>query len=417
MTASEIGLINRYQQHALPFKEFIALMALMMSIVALSIDALLPALEYIGDSMGVTHANDNQFLIGSLFIGMAFGQLLFGPLSDSVGRRRSMMLGYSVFFIGSLLALVANDFDTMVMGRFLQGFGVAAPRVLSTAIVRDLYEGRAMARVMSFVMMIFIIVPMLAPMFGQLILTMANLQAIFVAIALIGLISLGWYLLRQGETLAAEDRADFTVTRTMHALKVIFTNRSAFGYTIAAGIITGPFIFYRSSAQQLFQKTYQLGQWFPLYFAGLAFAFGLSSFINGKQVMKFGMHRIVRFALTVMTTTLSLFIIIAWWFNGMPALWITTSFMLLTFFCIGLLFGNLNALAMEPLGQIAGIGAAVVGSLSTFISATLAVIIGQYFNGTVYPLVVSFSIAGVTTLALMRWIENGYEVGFRNRIE
>lgn len=380
------------------------MMALMMSIVALSIDALLPALESIGDSMGVTNANDNQHLIGSLFIGMAVGQLLFGPLSDSVGRRLSMMMGYSVFLTGSLLALIANDFDTLLIGRFLQGFGVAAPRVLSTAIVRDLYEGRAMARVMSFIMMIFILVPMLAPIFGQVILTLANWQAIFVAIALIGLISLGWYLLRQSETLAAEDRADFTVARTTHALKVIFTNRTAFGFTIAAGIISGPFIFYLSSAQQLFQNTYELGHWFPLYFAGLALAIGLSSFVNGKQVMKFGMHRMVTFSLILMATTSLMFIFISWWLNGLPTLWITTVYMLLTFFCIGLLFGNLNALAMEPLGHIAGIGAAVVGSLSTLISATLAIIIGQQFNGTVYPLVISFFIAGMVTLALMRWI-------------
>jgi len=382
-------------------------MALMMSIVALSIDVVLPALDSIGYSLGVTDANDNQLLIGTLFIGMAFGQLLFGPLSDSVGRRRSMMMGYSIFFIGSLLALTANDFDTMLVSRFLQGFGVAAPRVLSTAIVRDLYEGRAMARVMSFVMMIFILVPMLAPMLGQIILSMASWQAIFVVIAFIGLISLGWYLIRQGETLAPEDRADFTAARTIHALKIIFTNRTACGYAMAAGIIFGPFIFYLSSAQQLFQKTYELDQWFPLYFAGLAFVFGLSSYVNGKQVMRFGMHRIVMIALILMSATSSLFIFIAWWFNGLPVLWMTTIYMAMTFFCIGLLFGNLNALAMEPLGQIAGIGAAVIGSLSTFISAALAVIIGQQFDGTVQPLVISFFISGVATLSLVRWIESG----------
>jgi DHA1 family bicyclomycin/chloramphenicol resistance-like MFS transporter len=399
-------LIRRYQQHVLPFREFIALMALMMSLVALSIDAVLPALESIGSSFGVTNANDNQLLIGSLFIGMAFGQLLFGPLSDSIGRRRSMTIGFLVFFVGSLMALFADNFETMLISRLFQGLGVAAPRAVSTAIVRDLYEGRAMARVMSFIMMIFILVPMLAPAFGQIILTVANWQAIFVVIALIGLVSLVWYLLRQGETLAEENQADFTVTRTLHALRVIFTNRAAYGYTIAAGIISGPFIFYLSSAQQLFQNTYELGQWFPLYFAGLAFAFGMSSFVNGKQVMKFGMHRIVKFALNLMTVSSFLFIFIAWWFNGLPDLWITTIYMLLTFFCIGLIFGNLNALAMQPLGHIAGIGAAVVGSLSTFISVIMAFIIGQQFDGTVHPQVISFSVSGVTTLVLMWWIED-----------
>lgn len=403
-------MISRYQQRVLPFSEFITLMALMMSLVALSIDAVLPALESIGTSFGVTNANDNQLLIGSLFIGMAFGQLFFGPLSDSIGRRRSMTIGFSVFFIGSVMALLADTFETMLISRFLQGLGVAAPRAVSTAIVRDLYEGRAMARVMSFIMMIFILVPMLAPAFGQIILTMANWQAIFIVIALIGLISLAWYLLRQGETLAEEDQADFTVSRTLGALGTIFSNRVALGYTIAAGIISGPFIFYLSSAQQLFQHAYELGEWFPAYFAGLALAFGMSSYINGKQVMHFGMHRIVRFALNLMTVSSFLFIFVTWWFNGLPALWITTIYMLLTFFCIGLIFGNLNALAMQPLGHIAGIGAAVVGSLSTFIAVTMAVIIGRYFDGTVHPQVIGFFVSGLATLALMSWIGNKHEV-------
>ena len=398
-------MLDRYQKYTLPFMEFISMMALMMSLVALSIDAVLPAMESIGISLGVTNANDNQHLISSLFLGLAIGQLLFGPLSDSIGRRRAMTLGYSVFFIGIILALVANDMNTLLISRILQGLGLAAPRVVSMAIIRDLYEGRAMARVMSFITMIFILVPMLAPMFGQVILTMASWQTIFIATALIGLVSLGWYLFRQGETLAPEDRADFTVERTAHALKVILSNRAALGFTIAAGLISGPFIFYLSSAQQLFQNTYELGQWFPLYFAGLALAIGLGSFINGKQVMKSGMRHMVEISLILMTTTSLLFIIISWWFNGLPALWITTIYMLFTFLCMGLLFGNLNALAMEPLGHIAGIGAAIVGSLSTFLAASLAIIIGQQFNGTVYTIIISFFIAGLANLALMKWIE------------
>ena len=316
-------------------------------------------------------------------------------------------MGYVVFFIGSLLTLVANDFDTLLISRFMQGVGLSAPRVLSVAIVRDLYKGRAMARIMSFVMMIFILVPMLAPLFGQLILNLANWQTIFVVVTLVGLVSLVWYLLRQGETLAAQDQANLSMARITSALNTIFTSRIALGYTIAAGIISGPFMFYLSSAQQLFQQTYQLDQWFALYFAGLAFAFGLSSFINGKQVIRFGMHRIVKLALMLITVTSLLFIFIAWCFNGLPALWITTCYMLVTFFCLGLVFGNVNALAMEPLGHIAGIGAAVVGSLSTFIAAILAVIIGQQFNETVQPMVISFFVAAMATLALTLWIDQG----------
>ena len=163
-------------------------MALMMSLVALSIDSLLPALDSIGQSMGNVNTNDNQLMIAFLFIGLGIGQLLFGPLSDSIGRRKSMLIGYSIFFIGSLLTITATDYNTMLASRFLQGFGVAAPRVLSTAIVRDLYQGRVMAKVMSFVMMLFILVPMLAPIIGQAILTTFNWQGIFIFTALVGVV-------------------------------------------------------------------------------------------------------------------------------------------------------------------------------------------------------------------------------------
>lgn len=396
-----------FLKQTLPFKEFIAMMALNMSVLALSIDAVLPALASMGQALGVVNANDNQMLIGALFVGMAFGQLLFGPLSDSIGRRRSMLAGYAVFFLGSLLSLLAIDFSHMLLGRLLQGFGLAAPRVLSITIIRDLYQGRAMARVVSFVMMIFILVPMVAPIFGQVILNAASWEAIFVAIGWIGFTAFIWYWLRQGETLAAEDQADFTLHRTITALRLIFSNRVSVGYTLAAGLVTGPFIFYLSSAQQMFQDAYALHQWFPLYFAGLAFAIGLSSFLNGRHVMRLGMHRIVRFALTVLGLVSSIFMVVAWWSQGLPALWAMTIYMFLSFFCIGLVFGNINAMAMEPLGHIAGIGSAFVGSVSTLLAALLAFGIGQQFNGTVYPLVGSFLAAALITLMLMRWIEKG----------
>lgn len=395
--------INRTHRE-LPFNEFIAMMALMMSIAALSIDAMLPALDIVGNAFGVSDANDNQAIIGWLFFGMAFGQLLFGPLSDSIGRRGAMFSGFSVFLAGSVLAVFAHDFTTLLLGRFLQGIGAAAPRVLTTAIVRDLYSGRAMARVMSFILMFFILVPMLAPMLGQLILLVLNWQAIFVIIALLALASLLWYMVRQGETLNPEDQVEFTFRGTAQALRTIFNDRSAIGYSLAAGLVFGPFIFYLSSSQQLFQKTYGLGQWFPLYFAGLSFIFGLSSFFNGKQVLEFGMHRIVRFALICLSTSSVIFLIVLYLFDGLPMLWISTVYMLVIFFCIALLFGNLNALAMESLGHIAGIGAAVVGFVSILLASTIAMITRQFYDSTMYPLVISFAMAGVLTLALMRWI-------------
>lgn len=380
-------------------------MALSMSLVALSIDSMLPALDSIGQSLGVENKNDQQLIIGFLFIGMAFGQLLFGPLSDSIGRRRSMLIGYLIFLIGSVMSIMANDINYMLFSRFLQGFGVAAPRVLSTAIIRDQYAGREMAKVMSFVLMMFILVPMLAPMFGQLILNLFNWQSIFIAVMLVAIISLCWYLLRQGETLALENRADFTVKRTRDALSTIFKNRRATGFSVTAGIVSAPFVFYLSSSQQLFQISYELAEWFPLFFAGLSLAFGCSSFVSGKFVMTLGMQKLVTAALKLLALISSLFVVVLVFFNGFPPLWITSIYLFFCFFCLGILFGNLNALAMEPLGHLAGIGAAIVGSLGTFISATLAVLIGLQFDGTVYPLTISFAIASLVSLILIGWID------------
>lgn len=293
-------MLKHYRKHTLPFKEFITMMALMMSLVALSIDSILPALDSIGQSMGNTNTNDNQLMVTFLFIGLGIGQLLFGPLSDSIGRRRAMLIGYSIFFIGSVLTITATDYDTMLASRLLQGFGVAAPRVVSTAIVRDLYQGRTMAKVMSFIVMIFILVPMLAPIIGQAILMVFNWQGIFVFTALVGVISLCWYLLRQGETLNVEDRTRFTWLRVKQSLNIIFCDRKVIGYIVASGIISGPFVFYLSSAQQLLQSRYQLGEYFSLYFAGIAFVLGIASFVNGKQVVRHGMLKIATLSLSLL---------------------------------------------------------------------------------------------------------------------
>ncbi|XPF94087.1 multidrug effflux MFS transporter [Colwellia sp. RE-S-Sl-9] len=397
-------MLKNFQKHTLPFKEFIGLMALMMSLVAISIDSILPALESVGNAMGNTNSNDNQLMIAFLFIGLAFGQFLFGPLSDSIGRRKSMLIGYSIFFLGSLLAIISNDYHTMLFSRLLQGFGVAAPRVLSTAIVRDLYNGRLMAKVMSFIMMIFILVPMLAPIIGQAILMVFNWQAIFIFTGLVGLVSLLWYLLRQGETLSTDNRTDFTWVRVKQSAYTVFTNRKVIGYVVASGFMSGPFVFFLSSSQQLLQITYQLETYFSLYFAGISFVLGIASFVNGKYVIKHGMLKIASMSLILLVVSSSLFFVTSLFFNGLPPLWVTTVYLLALFFCLGLVFGNLTALAMEPLGRMAGMGAAIVGSVSTLMSVVLAVIIGRLFDGTTYALTLSFLASSVIVLLLFKWI-------------
>ena len=389
----------------LPFPEFVALTASMISLVALSIDAMLPALSSIGESLGVLHENDSQLIIATVFLGMAFGQLLYGPMSDATGRKPAIYIGYGFFAAGSLLCLFATDFNAMIAGRLLQGFGLAAPRIVTIAMVRDQYEGAAMARVMSFIMMVFILVPMVAPAIGQVILMLFNWRAIFAFILLAGLITALWFMFRQPESLPEQQRVPFRLARLGSASVEVCTNPVAIGYTLITGIIFSAFLGYLSSSQQLFQQQYGLGNQFPLYFALLASAIGLSSFINGRIVMRTGMHKPTLIALIALTLLSILFYCVSVASHGHPPLWLLTAYFIAAFACVGILFGNLNALAMQPLGHIAGIGASVIGSLSTLISVPCGIFIARSYNGTVLPLVGGFAVCAGLALMLMLSIE------------
>ncbi len=389
----------------IPFGEFVALTALIISLVALSTDALLPALAEIGRELGVQRENDNQLIVSLLFLGMALGQMVYGPLSDSTGRKPAIYVGFGLFISGSLLCLLATSFPMMLLGRVLQGVGAAGPRIVTVALVRDQYEGRAMARVMSFVMTVFILVPVIAPILGQGLLILAHWRAIFGVYLGLALITVTWFGLRQPETLLPDRRIPFSLKRIGRAIREIVANRIAFGYSIAAGFIFGAFLAYLSSAQQIFQEQYGLGRLFPLYFALLSLGLGSASFLNARLVMRYGMRTLSRSALLAISGLSLIFWPVAYALAGQPPLWELMLYFLISFFCIGILFGNLNAMAMEPLGHIAGVGAAVVGSLSTLISLLLGTLIGQGYNGTVLPLVGGFLILSIASLAVMHWAE------------
>lgn len=385
--------------------EFVAMMALMMSLVAMSIDAMLPALADIGADLGAPNENASQLVVTMIFAGLAAGQLVYGPLSDSIGRKPAIAMGYAVYVTGLLLAIFAASFPMMLVGRLLQGLGIAAPRTVSIALIRDRFEGRAMARVMSFITMVFILVPILAPSLGQAILLAADWRAIFVALLLIALASLAWFWLRQPETLPPARRAPLSAGRVGHALREVLGNRTALGYTLMAGLVAGAFQGYLSSAQQIFQFQYGLGARFPLLFAVNAAAIGLAAFTNGRLVMRYGMRAMTRLAAVVMVALSVIFVGVALVTGGRPALALFMGYLMPNFFCVGILFGNMNSLAMQPLGHIAGVGAAVVGSLSTWLATPLGAAIGQAYNGTVTPLVLGFAALGLAALALMRWAE------------
>ncbi|EMB16551.1 MULTISPECIES: multidrug effflux MFS transporter [Rhodopirellula] len=394
------------QKPALPLGEFVTLMALMIALVALAIDAMLPALPIIGEELGATHENDSQLIVSLLFLGMALGQLFFGPLSDSIGRKSALSAGLGLFVVGSMISLFAETFTLVLVGRFVQGLGVAGPRSVSLALIRDQYEGRAMARVMSFVMTIFILVPVIAPTLGQAILMVANWRAIFAVLAVMALMLFGWFALRQPETLLPAHRMPFSLQRILLVSREVCTNRIAFGYTLVAGLVSGAFLGFLSSAAQIFQQQYDLGSWFPIYFAVLASAAGVASLMNANLVMRFGMRALIGRAMLSLAVTSVGFLGFAFLYAGSPPLWSTMAYLLAIFFAIGILFGNLNSLAMEPLGHVAGIGSALVGSISTLISVPLGILIGHSYNGTILPLIGGFAVLGALSLLVMRWVES-----------
>ncbi len=386
-----------------PLPEYIALVALMISIVALATDLMLPALDIIGHDLSVANVNDAQMVVSSFFLGLAAGQLVVGPLSDSFGRKPVIYSGYALFVLGCILSMTTTDWSVMLLARALQGLGAAAPRVVTVALVRDSYEGRAMARIMSFVMAVFILVPALAPAIGQGHVHLGGWRATFAGLIIPALVALTWFALRMPETQPRAQRPPFSVTRITAGLGQILRTRSAMGYTVSAGLIFGAFLGYLSSAQQVFQITLQVGERFPLYFGIAALSVGASSVFNSRLVMRLGMRRLSRGALIGLTALSVAFLAPLAAFDGVPPLPLFMAWQLSSFFCIGILFGNLTALSMEDLGELAGLGAAFVGSLSTFMALPLAWMIGNGFDGTVFPLVFGCAVLGATAMATVSW--------------
>ncbi|NND57021.1 MAG: multidrug effflux MFS transporter [Xanthomonadales bacterium] len=385
--------------------EFVALMAFSMSLVALSIDVMLPAFPEMTRDLRVGGENEIQLVLSFLFVGLALGQLFYGPLSDSIGRKPAIYLGFALFIFGSLMSMAATSFSLMLAGRFLQGLGAAGPRTVSVALIRDRFEGSEMARVMSFILTVFVLVPIFAPALGQAIVWFAGWRVIFGVLILLAVLTLLWLGLRQPETLPAEQRKTFTLRNVAAAFRIVITTRLTVVYTLVAGCVTGAFLGYLNSSQQIFQVQYELGLWFPLFFAMLAMAVGVAALLNGKMVLRFGMHALANRALLLLAVLSWLLLAATTFFGGHPPLWLFMLAGLAMFFCIGVLFGNLNAIAMEPLGHVAGTAAAVIGSTTTFMAVLLGFLIGRAYDGSLLPLVSGFVV--LSTISVLMTVGQG----------
>jgi DHA1 family bicyclomycin/chloramphenicol resistance-like MFS transporter len=396
---------------ASPGGEFIARVALTTSLVAMCIDTMLPALGTMASDLGAAHPNDRQLILTLFFAGLMTGQLLYGPASDTTGRKPALFFGLALFITGNLLCALTHSFALLLAGRAISGFGAAGPRIISVALVRDAYAGRGMAKVMSFVSTIFILVPVFAPSIGQGVLAIGSWRAIFFGLLLIAVGNGLWFALRQPETLPKPRRVPFSLRGIARGTLETFRTPLTFGYMVSTGIIFGAMINYLSTAQQIFQEQYGAGKLFPVYFGMLASGIGVASFVNAALVMRLGMQRLSRLALLGVSSLSIVAFIGAWLWHGHPPLWALLAYLVPCFFCVGILFGNFNARAMEPMGHIAGVAAAVTGSVSTFVGLAIGSPFGRAYDGTVLPLIAGYMTCGLLALALTTWAERATRRG------
>ncbi|RNC89619.1 MAG: MFS transporter [Allomuricauda sp.] len=383
-----------------PNFEFIALMASLMSIVALAIDTLLPAIPNIGATINSYDAGEHQLFVTMIFLGLGVGQLFFGPLSDQYGRKPMVYAGFVVFGIASAICLSAPNLEVMVVGRILQGIGLSSHRTIAISIIRDLYKGDYMARVMSFVTAFFILVPVVAPAIGKFVLDLFNWQAIFYVHLFLALILWIWFWKRQPETLKPEYKIKFSPKSFVQGTKEMLRFPETVAFTFVSGLVTGAFLVYLSTAQHIFEDQYEMREAFPYLFAALAISIGSSTFTNGTMVLRFGMRNL-SLAATIAFSCIALVYVLLFWNSPNPNVGVLVAFLFFQFFCLGFMWGNFRSIAMEPIGHIAGIGAAINGFVSTLISVPIASWIGAYLDETALPLFIGLSICGFLSVMIM----------------
>ncbi|MEZ5758083.1 MAG: multidrug effflux MFS transporter [Emcibacteraceae bacterium] len=396
--AKRVNLLNR--------NEFICIMAMLMSITALSVDSMIPALGQMTKDLNVINANDIQLVISAIFFGIAFGVVIYGPFADSYGRKKAIYVGVSIFLLGTLIAIFSTSLNMMLLGRVIQGFGSASCRVVSLAIIRDKYEGREMAKIMSLIIMVFIMVPALAPLIGQTILLFAGWQAIFWFIFFFAVAGVTWMHFRQRETLAIENVRSFSFKPILYGMIETVKHPISLGYTFASGTMFGAFVSYLSSAQQIMQVQYNLGELFPIYFGILAIAYGISSYINSKLVARFTIEQVCFFFLVLQSSLSLTFLIVSIFSGGNLTFELFYFYQMANFFCLGCLFGNFSSMALQPFGHMAGLATSVITSIQTLLAVLVGGSIARLYDGTVQPMIAGFFLCGAVTLFIFLKLRN-----------
>jgi DHA1 family bicyclomycin/chloramphenicol resistance-like MFS transporter len=375
-----------------------------MAVNALGVDLMLPALADLGRELGVVTANHRQWVVTAYMLGFGIGQLAYGPLADRYGRRPVLLVALIGFVAASVFAASAATFAALLGARVLQGLMSASTRVLSTAIVRDRYSGRRMARIMSVAQMIFFLVPILAPTLGQLLLGFGPWRFVFYALAAFGAAVCAWAALRLPETLPVESR--MPLSSVGRSYRTVLTDRYSLGYAVAASLTFGAIIAFVSTAQQVFVDEFGAGRRFTLLFSACALAMGCASFLNSRLVERLGTRLISQSAVLGLIALSAIHLaVIASGGESLPTFVVLQA---LSMTCIGLCGANFGAMAMEPVGGMAGTASSIQGFITSIGAVIVASAIGQSYDGTTLPMCVGYLGIGLVVLLIVLVVEKGH---------
>ena len=389
---------------AIRFPEFVALIASLMATQALAIDAMLPAFPAIVNVLQVANPNHGQWIVTAYMSGLGVGQLIWGLMSDRFGRRPILLTGVALYIAAALFCGVSRSFEALLAWRFIHGLA-AACLIVSRSIIRDLYSGRQMARVMSLTFVVFLTVPILAPSLGQLVLFVASWRYIFIVCGLFAAIVWLWSFVRLPETLHPEYRLILHPGSIASAVKLVVGNRISSCYTLATTVMFGSLMAYVAMVQQIFSDVFHRPKLMPGMFALCAGFMGVAAFLNSRLVERLGMRLISHTALLVFIAVSALHVAVA--ASGRETMWTFVVLQSLTMATFSLSVSNFGAMAMEPVGSVAGVGASLQGSVSTCAAAIVGAVIGREFNGTTLPLAGGALFAGLAALCLVLAAERG----------
>ena len=389
----------------LSFVQFVLIIAAMQGLGGLAIDAMLPNLPAIGVALGVGDENKRQLIITSYLLGFGAAQIVYGSLADRFGRRPVLLTGIALYIVFSACAAMARSFEVLLLARVLQGVGAAATRVLPVSIVRDCYDGRGMARVLSLVSMVFMGVPVLAPTLGQSLLHVGPWPLIFGVLALIGACVFVWVFFKLPETLHPQDRQPISQGRIARSFRLAATNRTAACYMVAQTALFGAVLGFIGSSEQVFADAFHAADVFPLVFAIAASFIAIAGLLNAKLVVRIGMRRLAHAGLLGFIAVAALHLAVA--LSGRETLVIFAAFQALQMLAFGFTSGNFSAMAMEPMGHIAGVASSFQGVVSTVGGSLIGFVIGQQFNGTAAPVVAGYLVCSLVSLAAVLIAEHG----------